>query len=76
MTHTAPVPHLSALCRHCTRDIKKVNRPDEVWADAEGFPNCQKDLPHAPLPDGMSGAAHETPADEPPAVYFRDSTPW
>lgn len=55
---TAPVeqPTRQAICRHCGKPIETLNRPDVIWVDADGFPNCQKHLRHEPMPDGMSGA--------------------
>lgn len=70
------VAHQSATCQHCGQEIETLNRPDAVWVDTDGFPNCQKDLRHAPMPDGMSGAARETPAPEPLGPDFTNPDLW
>lgn len=70
------VPHQSALCRHCGRQIETLNRPNTVWVDEDGFSYCKKELPHEPMPDGLAGAAHETPAPEPLGVDWTDPDLW
>lgn len=76
MTNAPPVPHQSALCRHCSQQIETLNRPDVIWVDNDGFPNCQKDLRHEPMPESMPGAPRETPRPEPLGVSFTDPNIW
>lgn len=68
--------HRAATCRHCTGEIETLNSPDTVWVDGDGFPNCRKDLPHKPMPDGLAGAPREVPAPEPLGVDFTDPGLW